>query len=222
MGELIVLIDPNDVNLTDLIHEVNIVKPTNLWVGCSTSSGEMVKDVFSRLSTPASLYPGNFDQVKKAHEYSEEIFISDPLFYRNPEIKPLFSEVIQFGNQHFFQKMKLMNYVLLHNNCSAAKILGIDEPHSNMEVVYALKNAEIHPTIYLEGGSRNHLHKATTRVELIRTIRSDYPEIRLIYGGGVSSKEDIHLLKDLEIDVLVSNHVHQKPNLLERYLNFFN
>ncbi len=221
MSELIILIDPNDANLQQLIHEVNITQPDNLWVGCSTSSGDMVKDVFERLTTPASLYPGNFDQIKKVYPLSKEVFISDPLFYSNPEVKPLFSEVLQFGNQHFYQKMKLMNYVLLHDNCTAARVLGVDQPFSNEEVIDALENTELHPTIYLEGGSRNQLHNALTRVNLIETIKNKHPEIRIIYGGGVSSSEDIRLLRDLEVDVLVSNYVHKEPALLESFMSLF-
>lgn len=221
MSELIVLIDPNDVNLSDLIYEVNTTRPARLWVGCSTSSGELVKSVFEQLEVPASLYPGNFDQIKKVYELSQEVLVSDPLFYSNPEVEPLFSEVVQYGVQNFNQKMKLMNYVLLHDNCSAAKVLGVDQSYSNEEVAKALGQTKIHPRIYLEGGSRNQLHKAESRIELIESIKIDYPESQIIYGGGVSSEDDIWRLRDLEIDVLVSNHVHQNPALLESYMSQF-
>ena len=47
MSNLINLIDPNDENLKEIITEINRLKPENVWVGCSISSGEDVKKVFT-------------------------------------------------------------------------------------------------------------------------------------------------------------------------------
>lgn len=221
MHNLIVLIDPNDENLEGLINEVNSLKPLTVWVGCSTSSGNQVADVFRSLEIPADLYPGNFDQIKINHNLARKIYLPAPLFYSNPQIPNLLQEISQYAESQFFDKAEFMNYILLHPNCTAAKILGVTNSFSDTDVINKLGNTQVHPQIYLEGGSRNKISSIVDRHDLIKEISRKYSQSRIICGGGIYRLDDVISLKELGVDVVVSNAVHNNPKMLEKYMKLF-
>lgn len=221
MSNLIVLIDPNDENLENLIKEVNLLKPNNVWVGCSVSSGNDVEDVFNSLNVPANLYPGNFDQIQKGHGLARKVYISDPLFYSNPEITTLFDKVTEYSKVQFPDKLEFMNYILLHPNCAAARVLGVTNSYGDDEVLSELDIRTMHPQIYLEGGSRNKNNSIIDGYKLVKKITEKYPQNRIICGGGISTPRDVSLLKELDVDIVVSNAIHSNPRMLEKYMKLF-
>jgi len=218
MNNLITLIDPNDKNLENLIEEINRLRPKNVWVGCSTSSGEDVKKVFDKLKVQTDLYPGSLDQIKKSHEIAKHIHIPDPLFYSNTKISKLFEEVSKYAEVNFPGKYNMMNYVLLHPTCTTAKILDVKKIYNDKEVLNEFEHKLVHPEIYLEGGSRNKDSSITKRLDLIKIIKEKYPHARIICGGGISSLDQIKALKEIDVYIVLSNLIHANPNLLGEYM----
>ncbi|MEK6918143.1 MAG: hypothetical protein AABW51_04305 [Nanoarchaeota archaeon] len=221
MTELIVLIDPNDVNLERLIEQVNVSKPKNVWVGCSVSTEDGIIRTFHKLEVPASFYPGTFDQLKKIHGLAKHIYISDPLFFTDLGIKRLFGEVSDYALQNLLGKFDFMNYVVLTPDCSSAKILGVYKNPSDKEVIKKLEQVSIHPYVYLEGGSRNTDFSIANRVDLAKRINSKYQHSKIICGGGITSLNELGRLKDNCSYVLASNMLHRNPSLLEACMDVF-
>ena len=221
MSELIVLIDIDDKNLEELVVQVNELKPANVWVGCSTSSGQQALETIQMLDVSITLYPGNFDQIKYAFPFAQSIYLSDPLFFTNQSIPRQYMEAVNFSLEHFPHKIQFMNYVVMHPNCTAAKVLGVKEESSNERILDSLRDTKVHPTIYLEGGSRNKDHSIKSRTSLIENIKSRYLQSNVIYGGGIHQIDDARFLKDMDVSVLVSNQFHEEPETLEAYMRLF-
>lgn len=221
MSDLFVLIDPNDENLEALIKEVNSLKPRNVWVGCSVSSGDDILRVFEHLDFPADLYPGNFDQIRKGHTLAKRIYIPDPLFYSNPQVKTLFEKVSAYAEAEFPDRCEYMNYVLLSPNCTAAQVLGVADSFDDKTVLRSLREAKVHPYIYLEGGSRNMAYSVADRSGLVNKVKQAHPGSNVICGGGISNLHQVSLLKGLGVSILVSNAVHKNPKLLAKFMGLF-
>jgi len=219
--ELIVLIDPDDLNLDKLIQEINTARPEQVWIGCSTSSGVEVAAVFDRLEVRASLYPGNVEQICAAHEPAKQVYLPDPLIYANRHIvERLKSQTIDFigSGRTDPGKYSCMHYVLLHPHCTTAKIIGLDEIPSDQEVLDLLAaQEERHPYIYLEGGSRNEIAPITERMGLITEIRARYEDVKIICAGGISTPSQVGELRGHCDYVLVSHALHKSPERLGEY-----
>ncbi len=221
MAELITLIDPNDENLEELIGEVNILKPNNVWVGCSTSSGDEMAKVFNELNVDASLYPGNLDQIEKTGHLARHIYGSDPLIYSREEINKLFEDCFTYVKTNFPGKCDLMNFAVLHPNSDTARILGLTKIPTDEEVIEALSNSMIHKIIYFEGGSRNQNSPISERLDLIKAVRSKYDKNLIICGGGISTVGQADELKEHCSHVIISNTIHKDPKSLKEYMDVF-
>jgi heptaprenylglyceryl phosphate synthase len=221
MTKLIVLIDPNDRNLDQLIEGVNREQPENTWVGCSVSNGDQIKDIFERLKTEASLYPGRPDQMIAAGNSAKTIFAPDPLLY-DKSIEPIRKAFLDLART-FGEKTRFMHYIVLHYECSAARVLGIDYIAEDQEILKSLKEKKEHDIIYLEAGSRNHDSPIDRRVDLVFKIKNQYPAVEIICGGGITNLDQaLELAQTGCCDhIVVSNAIHQHPKELKQYIQSF-
>lgn len=216
--QIIYLIDPNDVNLEKVIAKVNQKKPNNLWIGCSTSLGQDIATVFAKVQVPASLYPGNLEQIQKAENLAEHIYLADPLIYSEDLITKKKKSVFSYiETSPVKEKYKFMHFVVLHPNSSVARMLGVNHKVSNDEVLKKLDSLEnLHEYIYLEAGSRNSENPITQRLSLIKKIRENY-DFQIICGGGIKEISQLETLKEYCDYAVVSHAIHEHPELIKKY-----
>jgi len=221
MAELIVLVDPDDINSLDLINQINKIKPKNVWVGYTNSPGEAVVKIFKKLKVSASLFPGSFEQVREGYYFAEHIYVPSPIYYKNPVIKEIKLNILNFLKNRRIPKNKweFMDYALLHPNCNAAGILGVDRVLSDKDILNSIKKPN--RLFYLEGGSRNKSCPINDRLELAKEIQRRFPKLKLICAGGISNTKQVKQLSKNCSYVLVSHALHCNPEHLKEYMNLF-
>lgn len=223
MTELIVLVDPNDKNTSELIKEVNRTQPKNLWVGCSTSPGKKITETLDKLEIRASLYPANIEQITSAKDRAYNFFVPIPLIYSKPGIEEKILEIARFfDSNNLLTHTNFMHYAVLNPNSTAARILGVDKEANDDEIFHAIIDSGfVQPYIYIESGSRNTAQPVSQRKELIKKIRTKYKNMKIIAGGGISEPSQAEELKGSADYVVVSNAVHKKPSELRKYTALF-
>ena len=229
LAKLVFLIDPDDPNDPEMElaqavieHRKSREEVYDIWIGCSTTSGEDLAKVALSLSeqdVAFSVYPGSPDQVTSTIYISSGYFVPMPVYY-NPKLEVLakpFKELLMEELERSKKPYEVMAYLLTHPNCTTAKILGIDGFDPDHEIfsddfLLGRLDGVWSRVIYIEGGSRNIGNGINQRMALAERVRRMYPDSHIIGAGGIRSPADALELHQTGYfnTVLVSGDIHAK------------
>jgi len=206
---LCVLIDPDKMKLEQLsgfMSKLNSSKATHIFVGGSTVEAEVTGGLIQQLKQltklPILIFPGDISQLSS---HADGLLFLSLVSGRNPDY--LIGKQVEAVSMLRTMKIEIIptGYLLIENGKeTAVERVTQTQPINRKnikEIVDTAKAAELlgMKLIYLEAGS-GALEPITSTI--IQEVKNEL-QIPLIVGGGIRTKEQLHIAYHSGADMVV-------------------